>query len=260
MEPKKLKWINRFAPLYVLSGGKVIRKIQDLPQGTVVEATGFESAGYEEVVHCAATENVTGWGNSYDLEDYIHNFPFNSVVIENQTPNLHDFEQYMIYKLQTQVNMCGELCACFILGISLGTILKNWEVKDIPFWKRVFGAGKASGTGPLDLIEMMALFGHTGISLADALFQPHIKRSRYTIKGLNKLLVTGGVIADGVTGLLRGSGILHWISLMRVISERNGQGMVQYYNPAMNCVESCSWNEFLLSARKPYGMFCEIVK
>ena len=264
MEPKKLKWVNRFAPLYVLSAGKVVRKIQDLPHGTVVEATGFESAGYEEVVHCAATGTVTGWVNSYDLEDYVRNFQVNSVVIEDQTPDLHDFEQYMIYKLQKQVNMCGELCVCFILGVSLGTLLKDWEVKALTFFKRVFGSGKARGTGAEELGEMFAIFGQPSISLTKALLQPHINRARYTIKGLNALLAKGGVIVsvhiDGGSGLIRGSGVMHWVALVRIVPERNGQGMVQYYNPAMNCVESCSWNEFLLSAREPYGIFCEIVK
>lgn len=254
-----LKWINRFAPMYV--GAQVGKKLVDLPLGTVVEVTGAVSGEYEEVSHCSEKGVVVGWVNSYDLEDYTRNFQTNSVVIENQTPDMHDFEQYVIHKLQRQVNMCGELCVCHILGISLGTLLKDWELKVPKFYKRVFGTGRARGTGAEELGEMFDIFGKKNQTLTQALYQPHIKRSRYTIKGLNSLLATGGVIVsvkiDATTGLLRGSGVLHWVSLVRILSERNGQGMVQYYNPAMNCVESCSWNEFLNSAGQPYGMYCE---
>jgi hypothetical protein len=258
---KKLKWVNRFAPLITVNVGVPGKKLMDLPLGTVVEATGFQSGGYEEVSHCMATSVVVGWVNSYDLEDYVRNFQTNTVVIENQTPDVHDFEQYIIHKLQRQVNMCGELCVCHILEISLATLLKDWELKVPNFYKRVFGTGKARGTGAEELGEMFDIFGKKHQTLTKALYEPHIKRSRYTIKGLNNLLSHGGVIVsvhiDAGSGLLRGSGVMHWVSLTRIIPERNGQGMVQYYNPAMNCVESCSWNEFLSSAGQVYGMYCE---
>jgi hypothetical protein len=258
---KTLKWINRFAPMYAQAG--VGKKRQDLPLGTVVEATGVVDGSYEEIVYSTPIGTVTGWAHTDDLEDYIRNFQVNSVVIENQTPDIHDFEQYIIYKLQKQVNMCGELSVCHVLGVSLGTLLKDWELKVPAFFKRVFGLGRARGTDAEELGEMFAIFGRTSQTLTQALFQPHIKRARYTIKGLNNLLAKGGVIVsvhiDATTGLLRGSGVLHWVSLVRIIPERNGQGMVQFYNPAMNCVETCSWSEFLGSAGQPYGMFSAIM-
>ncbi len=248
----QLKWINRFAPLY-RDGLK--SKIRDLPQGTVVETSGNINERYEEVLF----DGVKGWIHTDDLEDYIRNFPVNCVVIENQTPDLCDFQQFVIHKLHKQVNLCGELCVCYSVGVSLGTLLDKWELQLPSFYKRVFGTGKARGTGSGELREMLKLFDRESVELTTALFQSHIKRSRYTMKGLQSLLATGKVIVsvhiDGTTGLLRGSGILHWVALTRITSERNGQGMVTYYNPAMNCVETCSWNEFLLSAGQPYGIF-----
>jgi hypothetical protein len=251
------KWVNRFAPVYVEP--KVSRKLRDFPTGTVVRATGNVEGLYEEVHYEDLHSSVTGWVHTDDLEDYVRNFAVNVVDIENQTPDPHDFEQYIIYKLQKQVNMCGELCVSYILGISLGTFLAYWELKVPSFFKRVFGNGRARGTGTGELSEMLAMFGQPSESLATALYQPHIKRARYTIKGLNKLLRRGSVIVSvkigAGHGLLRPSGILHWVALIRITSERNGQGMVTYYNPAMNCVESCSWHEFIASAGNPYGVF-----
>ena len=58
------------------------------------------------------------------------------------------------------------------------------------------------------------------MQLTTALYEPHIKRNRYTIKGMQRLLETGSVIAsvniDGSTGLLRGSGVLHWVVVTKV--------------------------------------------
>jgi hypothetical protein len=62
------------------------------------------------------------------------------------------------------------------------------------------------------------------------------------------------------SGLLAPKGALHWIVLIDIRSERNGQGMATYYNPAMNCVESSSWAEFIASAQTPYGVFVEDVE
>lgn len=252
-----LKWVNRFAPLYI--EGKISKKICDLPMKTIVEVTGATNDLYEEVSHCTIDGVVVGWVHTDDLEDYVRNFPFNVVKIENQTPDLHDFEQYIIFHLNKQVNMCGELCVSHALGISLGTMLTMWELKVPSFFKRVFGNGKARGTGSGELTEMLSAFGQKSESLATALYQPHIKRARYTIKALNKLLAHGSVIVSihisGSTGLIQPSGVLHWVTLKSILSERNGQGMVMFFNPAMNCIESCSWNEFVTSAGNPYGAF-----
>lgn len=252
-----MKWVNRQSTLY--SDISLKKKICGLPFRTVVPTTGLTDGMYEQVLFDIQGKTVSGWVHTDDLEDYVRNFPHDIVVIENQTPNTNDFEQYMMHKSIKQVNMCGELCVCEILGISLGTLLSKWESSKPNFFSTVFGSGKANGIGPDDLKTMFEIFERTSEPLTSALYQYHIKRYRYTIKALSKLLERGSVIASvhisGQTGLIQPSGVLHWVGLKHLISERNGQGMVTFYNPAMNCIESCSWNEFMASAIIPYGVF-----
>jgi hypothetical protein len=180
-------------------------------------------------------------------------------VIFNQTPYPNDFEQYFIYNGAKQVNACGELCVAFVLGISLQELLENWQVKAPSFWKRIFSGGRARGTASSELREMFDIYAQANQELVTALYEPHAKRSRYTIKGMQRLLGTGSVIAsvsiDNNSGLLRGSGILHWVAVTKVTAERNGLGFVEVYNPAMNRIEVYSWLEFVNSARQPYGVY-----
>jgi hypothetical protein len=121
------------------------------------------------------------------------------------------------------------------------------------------GSGRARGTGSGELQQMFEIYAQECQQLTTAIYEPHIKRSRYTIKGLKHLLETGSVIAsvniDGGTGLLRGSGVLHWVALTKITPERNGLGFVELYNPAMNRIECYSWLEFINSARQPYGVY-----
>jgi hypothetical protein len=70
--------------------------------------------------------------------------------------------------------------------------------------------------------------------------------------------VIASVNMDGGTGWLRGSGVLHWVVVTKVIPERNGLGFVEVYNPAMNRIEYYSWQEFINSARMPYGVYAPL--
>jgi hypothetical protein len=259
------KWVNRFAPLLKPNSNMdevplILRiKIMDLFERTVVEATGEKREPYEEVRYATEKNVITGWVHGADLEDYIENYPRDCVVIYNQTPLPNDFEQYFIFKGVKQVNACGELSVAFILGISLQELLENWQVKRPGLWNRIFNGGRARGTASSELIEMFDIYTRESRQLVTALYEPHIKRSRYTIKGIRRLLETGSVIVsvniDGNSGLLRGSGVLHWVAVTKVTPECNGLGFVEVYNPAMNRIECYSWLEFINSAREPYGVY-----
>jgi hypothetical protein len=259
------KWVNRFTALLKPNANMdevplILRiKIMDLFERTVVEATGEKKEPYEEVRYITESGVITGWIHGGDLEDYVENYPRDCVVIYNQTPTPNDFEQYFIFNGVKQVNGCGELCVAFVLGISLQELLENWQVKLPLFWKSIFSGGKARGTGSGELQQMFQIFAQESKQLTTAIYEPHIKRSRYTIKGMQRLLETGSVIAsvsiDGGTGLLRGSGVLHWVAVTKVTAERNGLGFVELYNPAMNRIECYSWQEFLNSAHQPYGVY-----
>jgi hypothetical protein len=261
----KKKWVNRFTPLLKAAANMDIMpltlniKIMDLFERTIIEVTGEKRNPYEEVHYITESSAITGWVHGADLEDYVENYPHNCVAIFNQTPAPNDFEQYFIFNGVKQVNGCGELCVAYILGIPLQQLLENWQVKLPIFWKSIFGGGRARGTGSGELSQMFDIFAQESMQLTTALYEPHIKRSRYTLKGLRRLLETGSVIAsvsiDGGTGLLRGSGVLHWVAVTKITPERNGLGFVEVYNPAMNRIECYSWQEFINSARQPYGVY-----
>jgi hypothetical protein len=258
------KWVNRFTPLLKPNVNMdevplTLRiKIMDLFERTIVESTGQKRYPYEEVRYITEKGTITGWIHQGDLENYMENYPRDCVVIYNQTPLPNDFEQYFLLNGIKQVNACGELCVAFVLGISLQELLENWQVKVPAFWKRIFSNGRARGTSSGELREMFDIFAQTSLELTTAIYEPHIKRSRYTIKGMQSLLQTGSVIAsvniDGNTGLLRGGGVLHWVVVTKITPERNGLGLVELYNPAMNRIECYSWLEFINSARQPYGV------
>lgn len=255
------KWVNRFAPLY--ASAKRDRKLCDIPEKTIVMATGLIDGAYEQVVYVTAYRIFTGWIHMDDVEPYVRNLPYNVVTIEDQTPSKTDFEQFVIFHSVKQTNMCGQLCLAAVLEVSLGSILTRWEEVDLNWFTRMFGVEgrgrKATGTWYTDLIKIAEMFGRKAVSLSAALYQPHIRRSRYTIKGLNALLGKGSIIAavkiSPSTGLVQPSGIQHWIRLLTIVPERNGQGQVTFYNPAMNSVEMCSWSEFLASAKAVSGVF-----
>lgn len=251
------KWVNRFTPLYV--NPKPSSSICDIPQKTVIDATGNVSGIFEEVTYTIDKGDVTGWVYSFDLEDYIPNLKEDVVVIENQTPNKYDLKQYIDYNGVKQVNMCGQLSVAYIAGISLGTVLSVWKKEDLPFYKKVFSSGKARGTGPGELQTLLRLFGRESVMLSEATKQSHINRSRYTMESLNNLLsanrhVIASVRISSISGQVLQTGTLHWVVLSGVIPRRNDQGNIVFYNPAMNQMEDRPWDIFLASAGNPYGL------
>jgi hypothetical protein len=217
----------------------LVRKIGNLNPGTVI------TVDEERGAYCHAVG--IGWVANKDVEPYVENYPTNCVdIAEIQTANPNDPQQYVNWKGITQYNMCGELCVSYIMGISLAELLKTWEVKMPSSWKRVFGQGKARGTGNGELIEMFNSLGETARIYNERTFTPHAA-------GLLSGLAIASVKIDGVTGILRGQGILHWVVITNVMEERCGNGLVEVYNPFQNRLEVYSWREFVASAQSPYG-------
>lgn len=253
-----LKWCNRQTPMY--SDPRTKAKICDIPPKAVVQTTGAISGLHEEVRYTISAGKVYGWVHMKDMEDYIRSYRTNVVKIDNQTPDETDFEQYLIWNKVRQVNMCGELCLCDILGISTGRLMEEWTQKEAPLYKRIFSSGVARGTGAEELLEILKIFGRKGEPLSKTLYEPHIDRARYTQTGLLDLLKHGSVITsvkiNGGTGLLQNQGVLHWVRLLLVMPERNGQGSVLIYNPAMNSDEPYPWTTFIESTGSaPYGIY-----
>jgi hypothetical protein len=252
------KWVNRFTPLYA----DVKRKIKqcDIVAKSIVKATGILDGAYEQVLYITPNKAYIGWVHTDDLENYVRNFTYNVVSIEDQTPNPSDFEQYIMYQSIKQVNMCGELCVAYITNQTLGNILTKWKQDNSPMWKRFFQTDQpARGTTYSDLAEILTLFNYPSEPLVSALYQSHIGRARYTQKSLTALLKKGHVIMSvsisPSSGLIQPNGVLHWIVLLNIVPERNGQGFVTFYNPAMNCIEGACWDGLMASAKAPYGLF-----
>ena len=251
------KWTNSpagYTPLmqYPKKGIKIL----DLNPATVLESTGEISTSIDglvwECVLCnTLNKTYVGWIETRLLDPYVEGYAKDCVDIADiQTPEPTDAEQYVLWHKYKQVNLCGELAVCYLLNLPLSTMLKHWEVKQPSFFKRVFGQGMARGTGDGELLEMFALFGGTATRLTTVL-------NGYTPHRLQMLAETFGVIAgckiDSKSGRLRGQGVGHWVVVTKVIPERTNYGLVEIYNPFPNRVEVYSYNEFVASARSPFG-------
>lgn len=230
-------------------------KIQEILPGTPVEVIG-EHSGWLEVEY----QLRRGWIFASLAEPYVENLPKNIIKIDNQTPTPYDFEQYIIHAGIKQTNLCGELCCCLALGVSLSGLMDVWEIKAPKLWARIKGAGKFTGTSREDLIGIFDAFTLQVSTLESKTLDPLLKRSRYTVDGLRVLAETGypicGVKMDGNTGYLRGQGIGHWVVVVKVEPERTG-GIVTVFNPAPNRWEQYTWREWNATAPQVYGVWLE---
>lgn len=240
-------WINKsqgYTPLMQEAGGRI--KLADLSYRMVVENMGANMGGFTPVKYM----DKIGWVDSHYVEDYPETLPIGSVYLDDvATKDQYDAKQYVDYGGVKQVNFCGELCVCFLLGLPLSDFLETWKIKSPSLFTRIFGAGRARGTGAGELVEMLETFGQSARQLSDKVdgyYSPH------RLAGLkDKAIVSVNI--DGQTGRLRGSGILHWIVIIDVWESGAGDGTVDLYNPFNNKIERYSYAEFLASARSPYG-------
>jgi len=255
METNK-KWTNSPSYTPLMQYPKKGLKILDLNPATVIESTGETSIStdgliWECVLYNTLNKTYVGWIESRLLDPYAENYARDCVdILDIQTPDPTDAEQYVLWDKYRQVNLCGELAVCYLLNIELSTLLKHWQVTQPSFFKRIFGQGMARGTGDGELVEMFALFGGVAQRLTELV-------KVYTPYGLSRLLQEKGVIVgvkiDSKSGRLRGQGVGHWVVVTKVFPERVGYGMVEIYNPFPNRIETYSWQEFLASARSPFG-------
>jgi len=217
-------------------------KVRDLSKGMVVNVIG-EFPPFEQVTYGPHT----AWTRSEYMEEYPEMLDKDCVDLGDlQTPDPYDAQQYINWKGVKQVNMCGEMCIAYLLNVPLHIILEEWEAKSLPFYKRIFGGGRATGTSYLDLMQLCALLGTTAAPLQSSL--PY-----YTPLSIPAGCICGCRI-NGVTGRLNGGGIGHWVVPIGIDAERCGYGTVRIYNPYPNRVEVYSWAEFEASCRTPYGI------
>lgn len=204
--------------------------------------------------------DITGFIHVECLDEFHENLPHGEVVFENKTISSIDAEQYINYEGFVQYNLCGQSCVAYALGLSLGEVLEQWKEKDYSIWSSFFNRKyKARGTSDGELQRLSQKLGVDASLLSDAIKMKESGDVRYTPSVLAKLIKNGTVICsvnvDGAYHRLRGSGILHWVVIVDVFEERTYGGTVTIWNSLSNSFEIYSWNEFLVSARQPYGIF-----
>lgn len=255
-------WLNGYTTLYTEPTPNS-PKVRDLLEKSLVQARDEVVLWQEHQflkVEYTDTKTWTGWVYAGMLEEYVEMLDADCVELLNQTERKDDFEQYVNYHGARQVNLCGEICAAYILELTLEAMLTLWQQKQEPAWKRTFKRFglMASGIGIPDLLSMFEAAGKKAYPLADAMRDDYLKRSRYTPEWVAGLISQGDVIA-GVridqSGRLAKSGALHWVVVSGLMRERCGYGTVRVYNPAPNRIEVYSWREFVESARVPYGVY-----
>lgn len=250
------------------------RKLLTVPTGTVVALTGRtankpyhgKSLPYSEVVYSDGLKQTTGWLYNGYLEDYVEEFPAGVVKVLNATPNPNDGAQYLIYRGNTQYNLCGEMCVAHCAGwdLDVESFLDAWSTKAPSFFQRTFQGNKSRGTGLEDLDSMLSIFqGYTlpALRLSDHFCDDVTKLTLVTPGRMEQLLLTHKVIIsvhiDGRFGNLKRSGILHWVVLEQVVPDGIGRGYVRIYNPFPNRRQRYIWNEFMESAGMIYGIAVE---
>lgn len=248
-------WTNAVARMYELPIRTSV-KVAEIYVNVIVETEGNTHAGFLEVFH----NGKRGWIAETLAEPYNQGLPKDCIKIDNQTPDLKDFEQYFLFRGLKQVNACGELCICFALGLTMADFMNTWEVTSPKLFKQIMGtAMRMSGTYKTDLAQMCEAYAVDTEYLETMTLDPYLKRSRYTPGLLQYLAEKGypivGCKMDANTGRLRGSGIGHWVLITKVIPERNGYGIVELYNPAPNRIEQYSWQEFIATAPQPTGIW-----
>ena len=253
------KWVNAYAPIFNIQGVK----IATIPEKSIVISheyvDDFRGVPREAVSYVTDARQFNGYVYVGYLEPYVENFPIKCVPMQSATPSLSDAEQYAIIHGVKQTELCGELCAAFLLGIPLEDLLAEWERESLTIYQRVFNwftTKKARGTGTAELQSMLAAFEKTSAPLSAVLHDKAIDCLRYTVSGLQQIAgrAVVSVHIDKYSGRLKPSGVLHWVVVTAVIPERTGYGGVEIYNPFPNRIEAYSWSEFVASAGVPYGV------
>jgi hypothetical protein len=167
--------VNAYAPLY----GETYVKLTTIPQGAVVIAHGivdeFKGVPREAVSYVTEAREYHGYVYTGYLEPYVESLPARCVTIYSATPNPNDAEQYAMIHGVKQTELCGEICAAYLLNVALEDLLAEWQRESLSVYQRVFNwfsTRKAKGTGPADVQSMLAAFERNSRLLTDALRDP----------------------------------------------------------------------------------------
>ena len=256
-----MKWVNNYASLY--SDPANLVRLCWLPVGVRVDPTGgtrsVNGIPYLEVTYFTPAALLTGWVYAGYLEELIFEFKECAVPTTTQTPNPNDAGQDIIFLGNVQYNLCGEFCVAFIAGDSIENMLQKWQPKSPSIFSRIFQGGRSRPTGPDDVSTMLAVYNLTGENIVTLLRDPVKDGVLWTPGRMSALVqdyhVILGVNIDQITGLLRGSGVGHWICVEKVTPDSVGRGWVEFYNPFPNQIQRESWSTVTSSiGGSPFGL------
>ncbi|MCJ7431940.1 MAG: hypothetical protein MUO77_00480 [Anaerolineales bacterium] len=265
------KWCVASAEIKDDPGGV---KIFDADEGIVVEPTPTPQRLDNQGMKWSEVKfrGRTAWIRETALDDLIDRFPDGDVKIPNATPDENDAAQYMFLEEESGVknNMCGQLCASFIIGVDIESFVKDWKNKATQYYKLAIAGAADKPTG-LDSLQSMFRVAPYEAQPADimsfnaGLKDPIIGRTivspgRIKEKLLDYHLVAGVFMRrdDHYTGKLSGQGIGHWVVLESITP--NGRaggngGWVEIYNPFPNKRQEYSYDEFMASFRTLDGLW-----
>jgi len=237
-----------YSPMFQNPGGPWLI---DLPEKTLVEPTGKSSvAPYKgstvvwlEIEVQFAMKKWKGWIYENYLDELITNSP--SVVIDDQTLNEQDAEQYIIWKNFRQYNLCGHLCIAYIVGAGLSDLLNKIYTENPVLYQSLFPGGVSKVTSTLDLDLMLKLYNYVTPSplFLGAFNDPVIQRVLLTpLRLKNQLRLSDAIVLVRInnSGELTALGsINHWVVLSAC--DPRERGSVSLYNPFKNRVQVYSW-------------------
>jgi hypothetical protein len=201
-----------------------------------------------------------GWVRDSALDDYFDRFPESEVYIPNPTPDEHDAAQYMYLLGESgeKNNMCGQLCAAFIMKIDIETFVEDWKVKANNYYRIAIAGSVDNATGIDSLTSMFNVAPYNAqpgdvMRFEVPMKEPITGRVLVSPGRIETMLKTHYLVA-GVriksTGKLSGSGIGHWVVLDKITPDGrlggNG-GWVEIYNPFFNKRQEYSYEEFMRS-------------
>ncbi|MBL8078466.1 MAG: hypothetical protein JNM55_10930 [Anaerolineales bacterium] len=263
------KWnttVNDFADA---PGG---RKIMAIDPGIVLSVTEKSETVNGIRWRQVKYKNQLGWARESALDDYADRFPDNEVLIPNPTPEEDDAAQYMFLLGENGIknNMCGQLCAAFIIKVDIETFVDDWKVKANNFYKLSIAGNTDNPTGIDSIASMFKVAPYNAqpgdltafdIPMKDPITNRVIVSPGRIANMLKTHYLVAGVrikSTDKLTGKLSGQGTGHWVVLDKIAP--NGRlggngGWVEIYNPFPNKRQEYSYEEFIRSFAGYLGLW-----
>lgn len=220
------------------------------------DPAGVSIPGMIRVIY-QTSARLDGWVQLQYIDEVRHALANNVVPIEGQTISQQDAAQYIKREGRLEFNLCGEMCAAYLLRLDLETLLQKWKAKPITQYHRIFKGKLAATTGVPDLLDMLAIFPPQETSTLAKLFAC----GSYPIMSPGRLvarLSEGWRFVAGVTinraGRLKPTGTPHWIVIVDAIENGVGDGWVIFYDPYLNRERLASWDVFSAAIHTPHGV------